>query len=652
MSLRDICLALDEALASRRIGDGISAIHENRDAISSIVPSQEHSGSLIGHLAIWIDMDTSLSMQVENLLVRFPKTVREGISYRDSVYLRLADGVLKMNRGSWRLAIQDLEFVLSANIEDANLRLVTTYNLARCWRRCGGYKKAMEYVLSAEELVADCPMEGAIVCILKSWLLHQDGKSEEASRLADQVERTLADTDDYVNQGNALSVQARIKQRRDLRESVPLFLRAVECFRKGDPKHPNLGRALANVALVKILLAHNIQKRKERRIKRDSAYLDVQDYCNRDLKMELRQSIRQIASELRVPAPDKLAIRIGDAIDQNIQRKIETLSDRETASGGRIQNLGLLALDMKQRFEAMSGNLPSHGNADRLRKLGSLIDDILGQINGLSGAVSSSIRKDRLASVREECNDLMESAQKDLGEAEAIYEELGYSKGLGTCSLRKAFMLLDQGAIDLAEAAAKRAYDLGGSMEKGEPVDPFLRGRALILECKIENEKLREGYGNGSPELALQYAAEAIECAESTQSSGLRSRAQMAMAFALLNLGTDQFDARKAWHHYKLALDSAANGHMIPLDEDFQRLVDMLIDHGVVKSDLADWLLKRDKRDKDDLEDCLYLLAYEVAGSPKGVAELLNVSLNNAKDRLAKLGVRGTHNMRAKSHSA
>jgi len=221
-SIEGICNSSDKAIELRRITEGLDIPRENSDLIFSLDPFQEHAGSMVGRVAQWIDMDFPLLGRVEQLLIGpFAKAQREGLAHRDAVYLRLADGIVGMHKGNWKVAISDLEYVLASKIMDTNLRVVASYCLARCLRRRGEYDAASKYAHDASELASGREKQAAVIAILQAWLLFQKGDFEEAGALLDQAEKTLDGTDDWLSKGNIFSARGRMKRREDLEESLP-----------------------------------------------------------------------------------------------------------------------------------------------------------------------------------------------------------------------------------------------------------------------------------------------------------------------------------------------------------------------------------------------------------------------------------------------
>src|SRR5260370_6515280 len=105
----------------------------------------------------------------------------------------------------------------------------------------------------------------AVMQVLESWLLFQQGKWKEAVRISQAAEKVLGETDDYVTLGNIQSFYGRMARREGrFDKAIEYFESAIGHYGKRDPRHPNLARSLANMALAKRGIALQLQKRIDR----------------------------------------------------------------------------------------------------------------------------------------------------------------------------------------------------------------------------------------------------------------------------------------------------------------------------------------------------------------------------------------------------
>jgi tetratricopeptide (TPR) repeat protein len=101
--------------------------------------------------------------------------------------------------------------------------------------------------------------------VLESWLLFQQGKWKEAMHISHAAESALRETDDYVTLGNIQSFYGRMARREGrFDKAIEFFESAIRYYGKRDPRHPNLARSLANMALAKRGIALQLQKRIDR----------------------------------------------------------------------------------------------------------------------------------------------------------------------------------------------------------------------------------------------------------------------------------------------------------------------------------------------------------------------------------------------------
>jgi tetratricopeptide (TPR) repeat protein len=109
----------------------------------------------------------------------------------------------------------------------------------------------------------------AVMQVLEGWLLFQQGKWKEALRISQAAESALGETDDYVTLGNIQSFYGRMARREGrFDQAIEFFESAIRHYGKRDPRHPNLARSLANMALAKRGIALQLQKRIDREVQR------------------------------------------------------------------------------------------------------------------------------------------------------------------------------------------------------------------------------------------------------------------------------------------------------------------------------------------------------------------------------------------------
>ena len=264
---------LRDDLVSRRIGNGIDRLARYRPALAALDPSQKNAAALVGLLAQWVDIGFDRPQLVSDLLSRFPQVSRASLPLCDYLHLRMAEGFVAMYAEDCENAIRHFETVLSfeTEVQDKEMLAIANFWIARCQRKMGRYESALKYVVNGKELALNLqlPKMAAIGQVLESWLMFQEGKPEEARRILKEAETALLDADDFVTRGNIQSAYGRIARRQGRYEqALQHFASSIEEYKKRNPQHRNLARALANIAFVKRLIAVRLGKKIDREVAR------------------------------------------------------------------------------------------------------------------------------------------------------------------------------------------------------------------------------------------------------------------------------------------------------------------------------------------------------------------------------------------------
>src|SRR6202795_1367833 len=262
---------LREHVAAREIERGIACLRSEQDLIANLDPNQENAARLLAHLAIWIDIGFS-GPPLQELLQRFEHLEagsRSKLSIADYICLRMAEGMNAMVEEAMETAIGHFDFVLSLGkeLDDRFLLAIACFWKGRCLRRRGEYDEALIYTGKGKDLAVGLGhlRMAAVMQVLESWLLFQQGKWKEAVRISQAAEKVLGETDDYVTLGNIQSFYGRMARREGrFDKAIEFFESAIGHYGKRDPRHPNLARSLANMALAKRGIALQLQKRIDR----------------------------------------------------------------------------------------------------------------------------------------------------------------------------------------------------------------------------------------------------------------------------------------------------------------------------------------------------------------------------------------------------
>ena len=262
---------LREHVAAREIERGIACLQSHQDVIANLDPSQENAARLLAHFAIWTDIGFS-GPPLKELLKRFDHSkpeLRSKLSIADYICLRMAEGMAAMGEEAMEPAIGHFDFVLSLGeeLDDRFLLAIVYFWKGRCLRRRGEYDEALIYTGKGKDLAVALGhlRMAAVMQVLESWLLFQQGKWKEAVRISQAAEGALRETDDYVTLGNIQSFYGRMARREGrFDKAIEFFESAIRYYGKRDPRHPNLARSLANMALAKRGIALQLQKRIDR----------------------------------------------------------------------------------------------------------------------------------------------------------------------------------------------------------------------------------------------------------------------------------------------------------------------------------------------------------------------------------------------------
>jgi tetratricopeptide (TPR) repeat protein len=263
---------LREHLVARQVSDGIALLNANVQLFHSLDPAQPNAAGFVSCVAQWVDIGYRDPKLLQQLLERFPASSKSRLPVGDYLRLRMAEGLYALLRDEPDKALGHFDLVLSMEneIEDKELVAIAHFWNGRCHRKKGEYDVALKQTLLGRELAGNLGFErmAAVMRVLESWLHFQKGNRREASRILEKAEQALRDTDDDITLGNIYSAHGRMIRRQGrYNEALKFFSKAIEHYKKRNPQHRNLARALTNVAYVQRLAAVEIS----RQIDADSA---------------------------------------------------------------------------------------------------------------------------------------------------------------------------------------------------------------------------------------------------------------------------------------------------------------------------------------------------------------------------------------------
>jgi tetratricopeptide (TPR) repeat protein len=267
----DFLSQLRDLVAAREIERGIASLRSHRDLIANLDPSRQNAARLLAQVAIWNDIGFS-GPPLKDLLQRFAQLesgLRSRLSIAEYICLRMAEGMAAMVEEAMEPAIGHFDFVLSLGqeLDDRFLLSIAYFWKGRCLRRRGEYDEALIYTVKGKELALGLGYArmAAVMQVLEGWLFFQQGKWKDALRISQEAEGVLRETDDYVTLGNLQSFYGRMARREGrFDKAIEFFENAISYYGKRDPRHLNLARSLANMALAKRGIALQLQKRIDR----------------------------------------------------------------------------------------------------------------------------------------------------------------------------------------------------------------------------------------------------------------------------------------------------------------------------------------------------------------------------------------------------
>jgi tetratricopeptide (TPR) repeat protein len=337
---------LDDALIRRRIEEGIRLLeHAGSDWTAADI---ERDGVAIAlRAAQWLDVGYRDKKDVAALLARFSPALRSKMPLRDYLHLRLAEAFYALTTEEADTAIELLEFVLKSERElgDEHLMVLAHFWKGRAHRKKGEYEPALEHISEARRRAETMQAVelAAVVKVQQAWLLFQKGEVKKALDLLNQAAYQLKDTDDVISLGNIESARGRIVRRSgEYSQALEHYERAIVIYRKRDPNHRNLARALVNSAYVKRLLALHLRKRIDSRVPRAKQRGPKESAEYRNYHARYAEVCRE--------ALDQLA-RAGE---------IYRLHEHHGGSGSVLVNAGQLHLDMGEIDRAIAEALKAY----------------------------------------------------------------------------------------------------------------------------------------------------------------------------------------------------------------------------------------------------------------------------------------------------
>jgi tetratricopeptide (TPR) repeat protein len=265
----DLLSTLRADIDSRRIEHGMNLLTSLTGIIDSFDPSIENAAAFLGILAEWSDLEFGNLNLVKRLIASYSVEIRSKLPLDEYIPLRMAEGMVAMTEETLYRAIDHFSIVLKLADEIGawDILAIVHYWTARCERKKGQYERALIHVRKARDVQsAHGHAQNEVPArVLESLILFEHGDPKQALSGLRDAEVILSQTDDYVTLGNIQSTYGRILER-ELRfgQAIEHYARAIEQFRKRDPKCVHVARAIVDMSFSRIQMArrlrHNIEE--------------------------------------------------------------------------------------------------------------------------------------------------------------------------------------------------------------------------------------------------------------------------------------------------------------------------------------------------------------------------------------------------------
>ncbi len=294
---------LSQALAERRIADGIRVLDGNTAAWDHPSWTETGAAAVVLGVAQWVDVGYRDHRTLKRLMDCFPVPERAGMTVREYLLLRMAEAFCAIASEDAETAIDVLDFVLKAENElgDEKLMALAHFWKGRAHRKKGEYEVALRHITEAKTRAEANGADKlvAVIEIQQGWLVFQKGDPKEALRLLRHAEHELKPTDDAISLGNIESARGRIVRRAgEYAEALEHYRRAIAIYGQRDPHHRNLARALVNAAYVKRLIALQLRKRMDAQVAKVAGRAKVTQDAARGLHARYTQICREALEDL------------------------------------------------------------------------------------------------------------------------------------------------------------------------------------------------------------------------------------------------------------------------------------------------------------------------------------------------------------------
>ncbi len=257
---------LDVLLRHRQVGKGFELLDQTETLWRNLKLAERSDSELLLILAQWVDVGYRDGLFLRGMLDLLPEHERLRLGVSDYVRVQMAEAfhALTVDKADTTIRTLDIVLRLDGQLINAEHRTLAQLWKARAHRQKADYERAFEHIHAALELASNLPdyhMVKAVLQVQQGWLVFQHGDIPRALSIFAEAEETLQHTDHWIALGNIASARGRIVRRNgDYARSLDYFEQAVLFYEKRHPHHPNLARAVTNLAFVKRLLALQLKR--------------------------------------------------------------------------------------------------------------------------------------------------------------------------------------------------------------------------------------------------------------------------------------------------------------------------------------------------------------------------------------------------------
>jgi tetratricopeptide (TPR) repeat protein len=251
---------LNACLLNRDVKTGMRLLESHFRAGVTLDPADPEGSSLLLAVAQWVDLGFRDTSFLEAQFARFEKVPVLDWRVAQYQHIRLTEGYLHLARRNYAEAIRLLRalVILHGASLSPELSFLSHFWLARAHRGAGDFEQAFQEIRASREYADTMHADKlqAVTKIHESWLLFYRGERRTAFQLLDEAEKELVAVDHSLSIGNIASARGRfVRSTGDYERALSFFEQAAEIYKRHNPNHPSLARALVNAAYIKRLMA-------------------------------------------------------------------------------------------------------------------------------------------------------------------------------------------------------------------------------------------------------------------------------------------------------------------------------------------------------------------------------------------------------------